>query len=322
MKALCVTDGGLTLSEVPAPKPRGNEALVRVSMAGVCTTDLEIVRGYMHFRGILGHEFVGRVDQTNDPRMIGRRVVGEINVGCGTCRLCKRKLERHCNTRAVLGISEKDGCFAEYLTLPLRNLHRVPDVLEDKLLCFVEPIAACYEMLEQVTVMQGDRVAVLGDGKLGILAAQVLNHLCADTVLVGINERKLAVARSCGLLTARSSELEPKSFDLVVEATGASAGMCVAVKLVRPRGPIILKSTYHGDLVLNAAQLVIDEIKVVGSRCGPFEPAIAALAGGAVNVLPLIDAVFPLDEGVAAIKDAQRPERLKVLIAMNAKATP
>jgi threonine dehydrogenase-like Zn-dependent dehydrogenase len=215
-----------------------------------------------------------------------------------------------------LGIAGKDGCFAEYLTLPLRNLHLISDKLEDRFACFVEPTAACFEILEQVTVMKRDRIAVLGDGKLGILAAQVLNQRSSDTTLVGKRGRKLAVAKACGVRTSPVTELEPKSFDLVVDATGSSAGMLSAVELVRPRGTIVLKSTYHGDLVMNPAPLVIDEITVVGSRCGPFEPAIAAITSGEIRVEPLIDAVFRLEDSVMAFARAQDPESLKVLIRM------
>jgi threonine dehydrogenase-like Zn-dependent dehydrogenase len=316
MKALCFKQSGLALIDVEKPVPNENEALIRVVMAGICATDLEIVRGYMSFSGTLGHEFVGRVEQAKSSDHVGRRVVGEINIGCRICGTCMRNLDRHCRRRTVLGISGKDGCFAEYLTLPVRNLHRIPDKLEDRFACFVEPVAACFEILEQVTIMKRDRIAVLGDGKLGILAAQVLNHQSSDTTLVGTHERKLNVAKACGVRTLSVTELEPKSFDLVVDATGTAAGMPSAVELVRPRGTIVLKSTYHGDLVFNPAPLVIDEITVIGSRCGPFEPAIAAITSGDVRVEPLIDAVFPFDDGVAAFVSAQAPESLKVLMAM------
>lgn len=316
MKALRFEQIGLALIDVEKPVPNENEALIRVTMAGICATDLEIVRGYMSFNGTLGHEFVGRVERAKSSDYVGRRVVGEINIGCRVCGVCKRNLDRHCRRRTVLGISGKDGCFAEYLTLPLRNLHRIPDELEDRFACFVEPVAACFEILEQVTIMKRDRIAVLGDGKLGILAAQALNRRSSDTTLVGTHERKLAVAKACGVRTSPVTELEPKSFDLVVDATGSSAGMLSAVELVRPRGTIVLKSTYHGDLVFNPAPLVIDEVTIIGSRCGPFEPAIAALTSGDIRVEPLIDAVFPLEDSVAAFVSAQAPETLKVLIAM------
>jgi threonine dehydrogenase-like Zn-dependent dehydrogenase len=316
MKALRFEPTGLALIDAEKPIPNENEALIRVIMAGICATDLEIVRGYMSFRGTLGHEFIGRVEQAKSSDNVGRRVVGEINIGCRICGVCKRNLDRHCRRRTVLGISGKDGCFAEYLTLPLRNLHRIPDKLEDRFACFVEPVAACFEILEQVTIMKRDRIAVLGDGRLGILAAQVINHRSSDTTLVGKHERKLTIAKACGVRTSPFAELEPKSFDLVVDATGSSSGMLSAIELVRPRGTVVLKSTYQGDLVFNPAPLVVDEVTIIGSRCGPFEPAIAAITSGDVRVEPLIDAVFPLEDSVAAFERAQAQESLKVLIAM------
>jgi threonine dehydrogenase-like Zn-dependent dehydrogenase len=314
MRALHFSENGLRLSQIEVPNAEKGEALIRVRMAGICSTDLEIVRGYLNFRGVIGHEFVGTVEDSSNRDLVGKRVVGEINLGCGVCAWCTRKNERHCQQRRVLGILGKDGCFAEFITLPLRNLYRVPDRLEDRIACFVEPVAACYQIIEQLTFMPHDRVAVLGDGKLGILAAQVIAHWVPGTVLVGHHERKLKVAQACGVKIAREDELELKSYDTVVEATGSPGGMEKAIGLVRPQGTIVLKSTYHGDLLFDAAPLVINEIHLIGSRCGPFGPAIAALAGKDLCVEPLIDATYPLDQAEDAFIKAKEPEALKVLI--------
>jgi threonine dehydrogenase-like Zn-dependent dehydrogenase len=306
----------VALSDIPAPRPEADEALVRVSMAGICNTDLEIIRGYMDFEGVLGHEFVGVVIECTDPSWLGARVAGEINLGCHSCSMCQRGLQRHCPTRRVLGILGKDGAFAQYLTLPLRNLHRVPAALSDRAACFVEPIAACCEILEQVVIGPSDRVAVLGDGKLGTLAALTLRSAGAAPVLVGKHATKLARVQPFGLQTALATELTPKSFDVVVEATGSPSGMQLATELVRPRGTIVLKSTYHGALTVQAAPWVIDELTIVGSRCGPFPPALAKLDAKQISPDALIDDVFPLHEAARAIERAAEPGVLKVLLQM------
>jgi threonine dehydrogenase-like Zn-dependent dehydrogenase len=316
MLALCRTESAVSLQHVAMPERRPGEALVRVRMAGICSTDLEIARGYMGFRGVLGHEFVGEVADADDAQLIGARVAGEINLACRDCPLCKRGLGRHCPQRTVLGILGKDGCFAEYLTLPIQNLHRVPAALSDRTACFVEPIAACYEITEQLYVAAHDRIAVLGDGKLGQLIASVLTSQGATPTLVGKHERKLQLAQARGLQTASAGELEAKSFDIVVEATGSPEGMQSAIALVRPRGSIVLKSTYHGVLSFDAAPLVIDEITVIGSRCGPFSPALAGLASRALSPEGLIDAVYPLAEAERALEKAAEPGVLKVLLQM------
>lgn len=299
-----------------APRPGPDEALVRVKVAGICNTDLEIVRGYMSFEGVLGHEFVGVVQECSDPSWLGVRVAGEINLACQRCALCQRGLARHCPERTVLGILGKDGAFAEYVTLPIVNLHRVPEALSDRAACFVEPIAACFEILEQVRVQPEERLAVLGDGKLGILAALVLQSQGLSPVLVGKHADKLARARQLGVQTAIAADLPRKAYDVVVEATGSPSGMQLAIDLVRPRGTLVLKSTYHGPLSLNAAPLVIDEISLVGSRCGPFSPALAQLAGGKLKPEALIDEVFPLHAAEQALERAAQPGVLKVLLSM------
>ena len=316
MLALQRTPGGLELRDIELPVRGKGEALVRVRMAGICNTDLEIARGYLGFFGTLGHEFVGEVVDADTASWVGARVAGEINLSCGRCEYCTRGLGRHCPTRTVLGIAGKAGCFAEYVTLPERNLHRISERIPDPLACFVEPVAACHEVLEQVRIASRDRVLVLGDGKLGQLLAMVLADRGFVPMLAGRHEAKLARARARGIATAEPAALERKAFDIVIEATGSPSGMQRAIELVRPRGTLVLKSTYHGQLSLDAAPLVIDEITLVGSRCGPFQPAIASLASGELPAESLIDAVFPLAEASAAFEFAAVKNTLKVLFRM------
>lgn len=316
MKALQLERGSVALCERREPVPASGEALVRVLLAGICSTDLELAKGYMGFSGVLGHELVGVVEACEDRSWVGKRVAGEINLACGRCPMCARGLQRHCPTRTVLGILNKDGCFAQYVTLPIANLHPLPDALDDLRACFVEPTAAAFEVLEQVKIAPSDRVAVLGDGKLGLLCAQVLHTSGCALTVVGKHARKLELAAARGIATGALAELQPKSFDVVVEATGSAEGMHAAIDLLRPRGTLVLKSTYHGLLSLDAAPIVIDELTLVGSRCGPFERAIPALAAGIVDPTPLVDAVMPLADGVAALARAGRPGVLKVLLDM------
>jgi threonine dehydrogenase-like Zn-dependent dehydrogenase len=300
------------VEDTDVPAPAVDEALIRVRVAGICSTDLEIVRGYMGFRGTLGHEFVGEVVEAGQGEWIGARVTGEINLGCARCERCLAGLSRHCATRTVLGILGKDGCFAEYVTLPIRNLHRVPAGLPDALAAFTEPLAAAYEILEQLRVEPRDRVAVLGDGKLGSLVALVLRHTGAEVTLVGRHRHKLDRMATAGVRTALVDQHQGTGFDVVVEATGSPSGFERARSLLRPRGTLVLKSTYHGRLELDAAPLVIDEITVVGSRCGPFAPALRALDQGFIDPAPLVEDVFPLADGVAALERAAAPGVAKV----------
>jgi threonine dehydrogenase-like Zn-dependent dehydrogenase len=311
VKAIRFT-GAPKVEDVDVPSPGDDEALIRVSLAGICSTDLQIVRGYMGFRGTLGHEFVGEVVEAAERTWIGARVTGEINLGCARCERCLAGLSRHCANRTVLGILGKDGCFAEYVTLPIRNLHRVPAGLPDSLAAFTEPLAAAYEILEQLRVEPDDRVAVLGDGKLGSLVALVLLHTGAEVTLVGRHRHKLDRIAAAGVRTALVDEHRDSGFDVVVEATGSPSGFERARSLLRPRGALVLKSTYHGRLELDAAPLVIDEITVVGSRCGPFAPALRALDQGRIDPAPLIDEVYPLADGVAALERAVAPGVAKV----------
>ncbi|MEY4582673.1 MAG: hypothetical protein RL701_7376 [Pseudomonadota bacterium] len=321
MLALQRQGGTVALRDLAVPRPAAAEALVRVRMAGICNTDLELARGYMSFDGVLGHEFVGVVEACRDASWLGARVAGEINLACHCCELCQRGLSRHCPQRRVLGILGKDGAFAQFLTLPIANLHRVPEGLSDRQACFVEPLAACFQILEQVPIDASDKVVVLGDGKLGLLAALTLRSHGANPLLLGKHESKLARARALGLRTTSASAsagLARKTFDVVVEATGSPSGLQLAVELTRPRGTLVLKSTHHGPVTLDAAPLVIDEIHLVGSRCGPFEPALALLTQGSAGVATdaLIDDVFALRDAERALARATEPGVLKVLLEM------
>jgi len=318
MKALYFDGSGFDVRELKRPIPGPGEALIRVRLAGVCRTDVEIARGYMGFIGVPGHEFVGVVEDCEDKDLLGKRVVGEINVACGACGFCRRGLERHCPHRSVLGIQEKDGAFAEFITLPKKNLHVVPDAVSDRAAVFVEPLAACFEIVRQVE-LAGKKVLVLGDGKLGILAARVLAGESGVTI-AGKHADKLALARSGRVRTVMVDELldevsDPEGrFDVVVEATGRADGFGAALGAVRPRGVIVQKTAGADSPGVDLARLVIDEVTVVGSRCGPFEPAIDAIASGRVEVEDLVEASYPLSEGPRAIEAAMAPGSMKVLI--------
>jgi threonine dehydrogenase-like Zn-dependent dehydrogenase len=308
-------DGTLRVrSDVAVPRPRADEALVRVRTAGICNTDLEITRGYKGFHGILGHEFIGEVVECGDSSWIGRRVCGEINVACGACLQCEAGLSTHCARRAVLGIMGWDGAFAEYLVLPVRNLHEVPDALRDDVAVFVEPVAAAYEILQQVSIGEGTPVIVLGDGKLGLLCAQVIAQAGADLVLVGKHDEKLHIAHGLGIRARRLEIADGSRANVVVEATGSPAGLQLAIDMVEPRGTIVLKSTISSRMEADLSAIVVKEITVIGSRCGPFNEAIRGLEGGSVQVLPLISERYPLARAVQGLERAALPGMLKVLI--------
>ncbi len=298
----------------PDPEPAPGEAIIRVSLAGICNTDAEITKGYMGFRGVLGHEFVGVVEQCDDAAWVGKRVVGDINCACAACDTCRAGEPHHCPNRTVLGIVGRDGAFAERLRLPVRNLYEVPDCIGDDEAVFVEPLAAAFEILEQVDVSPGHRVAVLGDGKLGLLCAQALATTGCDLVAIGRHESKLGILAARGIATALASEPPAGKFDVVAECTGAAAGLETSLGMVRPKGTLVLKSTVAGGQDLNLAPIVIDEITVVGSRCGPFPRALAALRGREVGVRELITARYPLREGLAAFDRAREPGVVKVLL--------
>ncbi|MBE3069206.1 MAG: alcohol dehydrogenase catalytic domain-containing protein [Planctomycetes bacterium] len=313
MKA-CVFDGHCVRVDpaYPDPRPAPGEVAVRVHLAGVCRTDLEIVRGYMSFTGVLGHEFVGTA--LAGP-LEGRRVVGAINCECHACDLCRAGLPTHCRRRTVLGIQGRDGAFAERLALPAANLVEVPEAVSDVEATFAEPLAAAIQIGRQVTLEPWQKVIVLGDGRLGQLVAQVLGAWHLAPTLVGRSPRKLALAQSLGIATALAADVEPAhDADVVVECTGAADGLAMAMALVRPRGTIVLKSTVADTAGLNLAPLVVDEITVVGSRCGPMADAVAMLAAGALRVAPLVSAEYPLDDAAEALEAAAQPEAIKVLI--------
>ncbi len=323
MRALVIDEGIRLERDYPTPDrtrlPVG-EALVRVRQAGVCNTDLELLRGYASFRGVPGHEFVGWVEACpSEPDWEGQRVVGEINIACGVCVNCRAGRAVHCSSRTVLGIRRRDGAFADYLTLPVANLHAVPDGVTDDQAVFVEPLAAALEIAEQVHVRPTDRVVVLGDGKLGQLIAQTLALTGCDLTVVGRHRNKLDLLAVRGiptLLADQITEALPVGVDMVVEATGTQSGFETARRMARPQGKLILKSTYHGLVQLDLSRVVVDEVHLVGSRCGPFEAALRLLARGLVAVEPLIQARFSLDQGVTALERAAVKGTLKVLIEM------
>ena len=325
MRALLLTAQGPQVHhDYPLPIPAPGEALIRVRLAGICSTDLQLLAGYKGgYRGVLGHEFVGEVVAApTDPTWIGQRVVGELNIGCGDCALCRRGLGKHCRQRQSLGIIGRDGAFADYLTLPLANLHPVPANLPDEVAIFVEPTAAALQIREQLAVTPSSRVVILGDGRLGLLVAQVLALTGCELTVIGRNRAKLAFLTALGLpLTTYLLDDLPTTWpdyplDLVVEATGSPAGFALARRVVRPGGVILLKSTFAAALpAFDLSGLVVDEITVVGSRCGPFAPAIRLLASGQVQVQALIHARYALADGVAALTHAAQKGVIKVVIA-------
>jgi threonine dehydrogenase-like Zn-dependent dehydrogenase len=288
-------------------------ALVKVHLAGICSTDLQIFKGYMNFRGVPGHEFVGSVVK-GPTELVNQRVVGEINFACGRCDNCNRGLGRHCPSRSVMGILDADGAFAEYISVPVPNLHVVPSSVSDEEAVFTEPLAAAFAILEQVQSNPGDEVLVWGDGKLGNLCAQVLRLTGANVTAVGKHEDKLKMIKRSGIKTMLLSDWQPKQFDIVVEATGSSSGLQLAMSAVRPRGVLVLKTTIAGEHKVPLAPLVINEITVVGSRCGVFAPALNALQEKSVSVTPLIEKVYSLREGIEAIGHAARAGTRKILL--------
>lgn len=300
--------------DYPTPQASGSEVRIRTLLAGICNTDLEIIHGYAAFHGVLGHEFVGVVDQAEDPSMLGRRVVGEINAYCGVCPACKAGRSTHCPNRTALGIRGRDGALAEYFCLPERNVHALPAGIPDEAAVFTEPLAAACQILEQVQVGPDDRVVVLGDGKLGLLVAQVLALTGCDLMAVGRHREKLEILAARGIATQIGDQDLAESVDLVVECTGHATGFEAARRLVRPRGTLVLKSTYHGPVEVDLSGLVVDEVHIIGSRCGPFPVALRLLADGLVDVSPLITAEYPLEKGMDAFEHASRRGALKVLV--------
>ncbi len=299
--------------DYPDPVSALGESIVRVSVAGVCGTDLEIARGYMQYRGVPGHEFAGRVVESQNPSLRGKRVVGEINAGCGRCATCSAGLARHCPDRTVLGILGRDGAFAEFLRIPDANLIPIPDSMPDDVAVFVEPIAAAYEIFEQVHLARNQTIVVIGDGRLGAIVALALKGEKYLPLVAGHHREKLARLADLGLATAEESSVRDK-FDVVIDCSGSGSGFRRAVELVRPRGKIILKSTAAAAAEINLAPIVVNEISVIGSRCGRFQPALDALTAGKIDPRPLIDGAFALDDGIAAFEAAKNPLNFKILL--------
>jgi alcohol dehydrogenase len=316
MISVHLDSGRVSVREEPRPVRPEGFALIRPILMGICNTDLELQRGYYGFSGVPGHEFVGEVVEADSKEWIGKRVVGEINLACGACDWCRRGLGRHCPTRTVLGIVRQPGAFSEFFILPERNLHAIPDGLSPEMAVFTEPLAAACEILEQVAIPPGDAVAVLGDGKLGLLISQTLTASGYRVHQFGRHPEKLAIAKKAGVTTEVAGEQLPKAeFGWVVDATGSPAGLRAACRMVRPRGTVILKSTVHGEVAVDTAPIIVDEITLVGSRCGPFEPAIRLLQRGAVDVTSMIADSLPLVSAFAAFERAAQPGVLKVLLS-------
>ena len=306
-------DRNLNIREVPVPvRPQG-ESFVRVSLAGICATDREIAAGYMSFKGIPGHEFVGIVEKSDNKHLIGKRVVGEINCGCGECEMCRSGVERHCPNRTTLGIAGRNGAFAEYLILPDRNLFEVPENIDNKTAVFTEPLAAAMEIFEQVKVIPSWKTLIIGDGKLSALIAQVFKLHSLDLTISGKSAEKLTRFENWGM-NLIDNLTEPAGFDLVIEVSGSPDGWETAVNAVKPRGTIILKSTYHGNLNFNPAPLVIKEINLVGSRCGKFKPALRLLSQGLIDTESMINRIYKFPDIIKAIQYANFPETMKVLV--------
>jgi threonine dehydrogenase-like Zn-dependent dehydrogenase len=323
MLAVHLEDGVVSVREAPIPARPPGHALLRLLCGGICNTDLELRRGYYGFAGTPGHEFVAEVTEADDRSLRGRRVVGEINLACAVCEWCRKGLGRHCPNRTVLGIAGHPGAFSEYFTLPERNLHTLDDSLPTERAVFTEPLAAACEILEQVAIPCDDPVAVLGDGKLGLLAAMVLQAHGHPVRLFGHHAHKLRMASAAGVMTEDvSGPLPAARFNWVVEATGSPAGLRAAAALCRPRGTVILKSTVHGEVPIDCAPIVVNEITLVGSRCGRFEAALPLLAHRLIPVEEMIAARYPLREAAAAFDHAARPGTLKVLLDARVPSLP
>jgi threonine dehydrogenase-like Zn-dependent dehydrogenase len=319
MKAVFLR-GGVSVADAPDPVPAPGEALIRVTLAGICGTDVELAKGYMDFDGIPGHEFVGVVEEVagsaeERARWAGQRVAGEINLACGSCEWCGQGLGRHCPSRTVLGILGRDGAHAERLTLPLRNLHPVPDTVSDRDAVFIEPLAAACEILEQVPIAGQERILVVGDGRLGQLVARLLRTVAPDVTVLGRHPDKLGRLAALGIATSSDGTTLAPGFGVAVDATGSPSGLYAAARLLRPRGTLVLKSTYQGERPLPIARIVIDEISIVGSRCGRFEAAIPLLESRAVGVADLVSEVFPLVEAPEAYRRSSASGVLKVLLS-------
>lgn len=314
MKSLWLEKENLSYRE-NSPKPmKADEALIRVRLAGVCNTDLEMVRGYYPFEGVPGHEFVGEVVEAADESWIGQRVAGEINVTCGECEQCRHGRESHCEDRTTLGIHNRDGVFAEYVSLPIRNLHRIPDSVSDEKAVFTELLAAAMEIPQQVHIHPTDRVLVIGAGRFGQLIAQVLQLTGADLHVVARHTQQKKLLTERGIRLIAGEDVKPWRWDVVVDVTGSASGFGLARQALRPRGTLVMKSTYKGEMQVNLSSIVVDEINIVGSRCGPFAPALRLLESRQVDPLGMIAAEYPLERGLEAFEKAAERGVLKVLL--------
>jgi threonine dehydrogenase-like Zn-dependent dehydrogenase len=313
MKALWLENNQISLRDISQPR-KPNEALVKIRKAGICSTDLELVKGYYPYTGILGHEFVGEVVEADDTSWIGQRVVGEINAVCNQCEQCLSGRSTHCENRTVLGIVNRDGTFAEFTTLPIANLHRVPDSIPDEMAVFTEPLAAALEIQQQVQIRPADRVLLIGAGRLGQLIAQTLALTGCDLRVVARHTPQQNLLKARGIRVIREEEIKPWKWDIVVEATGSPSGFSLARRAIRPRGTLVLKSTYKGEVNVNFSSIVVDEINIIGSRCGPFEPALRLMESRQVDPTVLIANEFKLEEALKAFERAAEIGTLKVLV--------
>jgi len=313
MKALWLENNQISMREIPQPN-KPNEALIKVRKAGICSTDLELVKGYYPYTGVIGHEFVGEVVSAPDPSWVGLRVVGDINVACGKCEACVNGRQTHCENRTVLGIVDREGVFAEYTSLPLENLHRVPDSVSDEMAVFTEPLAAALEIQQQIQIHPADRVLVVGAGRLGQLIAQTLALTGCDLRVVTRHAHVQELLQARGIRTVTEADIQPRQWDVVVEVTGSAEGFALARKAIRPRGTLVMKSTYKGEMSVNFSSIVVDEINIIGSRCGPFEPALRLMEKREVDPSVLVMASYKLDDTLKAFEHASRAGVLKVLV--------
>lgn len=317
MKAIVFDETLHFVDDHPKPVAVSGEALIRVRLAGICGTDLEITKGYSNFRGVPGHEFTGIVESAPDDRkdLEGKRVVGEINVGCGQCEFCARGRKNHCSARKVLGIVDKDGAFADYVSLPVENLYLIPDSVSDEEAIFTEPLAAALRITEQVSFSGDEKVLVMGDGKLGLLIALVLGERCRNLSLVGKHGEKLRIASSSGIATLFMEELKNGPvYDIVIDATGSPSGLEQALRVVRPEGTIVMKTTTVDQVPVDLSRLVVNEITIIGSRCGPFQPALDLLARKKYDLFPLVGGRYPFSRADEAFSAAKKPGSLKIIV--------
>ncbi len=313
MQAVWLENNQLSMRDVPRPDKKG-EALIRIRQAGICSTDLELLKGYYPYTGVPGHEFVGEVVEANDRSWIGQRVVGEINAVCGACEQCLNGRPTHCENRTVLGIINRDGTFAEYTSLPMANLHRVPDSVPDQAAVFTEPLAAALEIQEQVHIQPTDRVLLIGAGRLGQLIAQTLALIGSDLRVLARHPYQQKLLTDRGIRFIQEEEIQSWRWDVVVEATGSPTGFEIARKAIRPRGTLVMKSTYKGDMSVNFSSIVVDEVNIIGSRCGPFGPALRLLESKQVDPTVLIAAEFELNNALKAFEEAAKAGMLKTLV--------